>query len=271
MLRSANTDNQKSISVPVSEEKVSSELSAKLHSDLWTLDDRLGYSLYAKAIVEFLCHKETKPPLTIGILAPWGQGKTTLMHLIMKGLQDKRGSKDLIQQQMKDKKSITLGDLFAMLDSGTKPAVQKITNPTVWFNAWKYQTCEQLWAGLAHSIISQLVDKLPNQIEREKFWLHLQMKRIDVTAIRRDIHRLIFEKLVIWLIIYFLIGVAGIVFLFMNPQEWYIQAFSAVPFLGSFIHWACLRQNELKKVVEGKFEKYVSQPNYESKMGYFYR
>jgi hypothetical protein len=266
-----NIDNEKSIPLPLAEKKVSEELTAKLHSDLWTLDDRLGYSLYAKAIVEFLSHKETKPPLTVGIIAPWGQGKTTLMRLIMKGLQDKREYRDLIQQQKKNWKSITLGKLIAMLDNGTKPVVQKITNPTVWFNAWKYQTCEQLWAGLAHSIISQLVDKLPDQMEREKFWLHLQMKRIDVTAIRRDIHRLIFEKLVIWLIFYLLIGVAGIVFFLMHPQVWYIQIFSTIPFLGTIVHWLCLRQHELKKKVEGKFEKYISQPDYETKMGYFYQ
>jgi hypothetical protein len=60
---------------------------AYLHSDRWTLDDQLNYSLYAEAIAEFIRHGDTKPPLAIGILAPWGQGKTTLMKLIQHQLQ----------------------------------------------------------------------------------------------------------------------------------------------------------------------------------------
>ena len=65
---------------------------------------------------------------------------------------------------------------------------------TVWFNAWKFQSSEQVWAGLAHCIISQLVDQIDNQLEREKFWLALQAERLDFNKVRQDVHRAIFER-----------------------------------------------------------------------------
>ena len=44
-------------------------------SDYWTVGDQLGYASYAEAIAEFIQHEDTRPPLTIGIKAPWGRGR----------------------------------------------------------------------------------------------------------------------------------------------------------------------------------------------------
>jgi len=54
----------------------------RVDSDLWSEDDRLGYEAYARTIASLITHKETKPPLAIGIKAPWGAGKTTLMKRV---------------------------------------------------------------------------------------------------------------------------------------------------------------------------------------------
>jgi hypothetical protein len=51
-------------------------------SDYWTVGDQLGYASYADAIAEFIQHEDTRPPLTIGIKAPWGAGKTSLMRMV---------------------------------------------------------------------------------------------------------------------------------------------------------------------------------------------
>lgn len=58
----------------------------RLATDRWTTEDRLGYEGYAKAIYSFLTHRDTVPPLTIGIQAPWGGGKTSLMRMIQREL-----------------------------------------------------------------------------------------------------------------------------------------------------------------------------------------
>jgi hypothetical protein len=51
-------------------------------SDYWTVGDQLGYASYADAIAEFIQHEDTRPPLTIGIKAPWGAGKISLMRMV---------------------------------------------------------------------------------------------------------------------------------------------------------------------------------------------
>ena len=52
------------------------------HRDRWAHEDALGYELYAEAIAEFVRNESTRPPLVVGIQAPWGQGKTTLMRMV---------------------------------------------------------------------------------------------------------------------------------------------------------------------------------------------
>jgi len=72
------------------------------------------------------------------------------------------------------------------LDTGSDPKVSEATDDkkpasrhrwTVWFNAWKYETSEQLWAGLVDAIVTQITDRLrPDQ--RELFLLRLNLARL---------------------------------------------------------------------------------------------
>jgi len=70
------------------------------------------------------------------------------------------------------------------------PAARRLT---VWFNAWKYQETNQVWAGLADAIIRQIADRLP-PIERERFWLRLHLRRIDADKVRQAIYDRIFAR-----------------------------------------------------------------------------
>ena len=76
-----------------------------------------------------------------------------------------------------------------------------------------FKVCEQVWAGLAHAIISQLVEQIPDPVEREKFWLALQYDRLDFNAIRSDIHRVIFERIFPKIIGCAVVGVVGLLLL----------------------------------------------------------
>jgi KAP family P-loop domain len=60
--------------------------STTVSSDLSTDEDQLEYALYADAIASFVRDERTRAPLTIGIKAPWGAGKTSLMKMIRKRL-----------------------------------------------------------------------------------------------------------------------------------------------------------------------------------------
>lgn len=57
---------------------------------------------------------------------------------------------------------------------------------TVWFNAWKYESTEQVWAGLADCIMRQVTGRM-SVIRRQRFWLQLQLSRLDTESLQRRI------------------------------------------------------------------------------------
>ena len=202
----------------------------QLASDIWTTEDRLDYQLYADAIAAFLRHRETKPPLTIGIKGPWGAGKTSLMRMVQKKLDpvNDSGKRTEIRLTPGSRKRLWLakspprerpeeapvrnlevlrqtrhpvtpdGDTDSRLRTEPLDASGAVDSadwrPTVWFNAWMYQSGEQIWAGLAHEIISQLTSRLASG-DQQRFWLKLNLARLDREAIRRRGYRILIERL----------------------------------------------------------------------------
>lgn len=67
------------------------------------------------------------------------------------------------------------------------PSASRDSMLTIWFNAWKYESSEQVWAGLVDAIVSQISDRLPVR-EREAFLLRLHLSRIDDGIVRRKIY-----------------------------------------------------------------------------------
>jgi hypothetical protein len=91
--------------------------------------------------------------------------------------------------------------------------------PTVWFNPWMYQTGEQVWAGLAYEIITQVTERM-SRGEQEHFWLHLNLKRVDEQAVRRKIYGLVLNRGVRWMISGLGVLLAGIVVLALGYVGW---------------------------------------------------
>jgi len=169
------------------------QIAMTLHNDVANAEDRLGYDSYAEAIAGFLSHVQTPPPLSISIQAPWGVGKSTLMKLIRKRLDPDLpcDGGEAATASPSWSSRLTLRSVLQMLDRERSfdvvTAAQSASLWTVWFNAWKYETSEQIWAGLVDSIVSQIGERLPT-IEREKFLLRLQLARIDDGVVRRKIY-----------------------------------------------------------------------------------
>ena len=270
----------------------SAPVATYLHSDQWTDQDALGRELYAKAIAEFIYHKNTSPPLTVGILAPWGQGKTSLMRLIEKQLREKaRGRTEAtetadVQTPSADQDAperTTLGKLEEWLKDAASPSVEPLESPIVWFNAWKYQSSEQIWAGLADSIITQLVAAIPNEEDRDRFWLALQAKRLDTEEISRDIRRLTLQRFIPkslrWspLVAGGLFALVGGAIAVPAWSELWGSVAGGGGFVGTVIaglmNWRGWRESKTQvreQAVDGKFNSYLSRPDYESKQGYFH-
>lgn len=249
------------------------------HSDHFAQKDELGYAQYAKVIAEFILHKQTTPPLTVAVLAPWGQGKTSLMHYLKQEIesesQEQRDNEKAKQEPallvQNEEQIIKLKQVKEWIEKGsTSLRSRNLPYPTVWFNAWKYQNSEQVWASLAQTIIKQLSEQLPNQWEREKFWLELQLCRIDRQAVQRDLHKLFIERFLPSLLVIILITALAVVLAVIYCTNQNIaRYFSLSGGVSAIASWFWAKREVLDKAVEGTFEKYLRQPDYKSKAGYF--
>ncbi|TLF66853.1 serine protease [Nocardia asteroides NBRC 15531] len=222
----------------------------RLARDFWTTEDELEHAPYANAIASFIQHDATQPPLTIGVKAPWGAGKTSLMRMVQKRLDpgvgedpfglsppgsrtprpiqlDPRSRAVLMEKADPDQQRSWFHRGKQSAAARTQPvnireALSQAEEPlaaaepipllraeqlgqtsgldprdwraTVWFNPWMYQSGEQIWSGLAHEIITQVTARLPVG-DRERFWLKLNLARMDRGAVRRRVYRTVLERL----------------------------------------------------------------------------
>jgi len=178
-----------------------------LVSDIWTVEDTLGYRSFAEAVAEFIRHRETVPPLTIGVRAPWGAGKTSVMRMIRDALDpasddgQARRPITITSDQDDDGRAPRVSTILRKAKGRAKPAhfradMDADQRITVWFNPWMYQTGEQIWAGLAKEIITQVTERMDAE-QREAFWLEMSLRRLDREAIRRAVYRVLLRRLVL--------------------------------------------------------------------------
>jgi len=99
-------------------------ISIQTLEDRDTDKDKLGFDPYVKAIARFLTSENTKPPLVLSVEGEWGSGKTSFMRLLNKQLKNQ-------------------GNQF-----------------TIWFNPWRHDKEEALWAAFALSFVQQLTEPL---------------------------------------------------------------------------------------------------------------
>jgi hypothetical protein len=176
-----------------------SQIAATLINDLATAEDGLGYNRYARAIARFLTHPNTRGPVSVSIQAPWGAGKSSLMRLIRRILDrdevervERIARTGVIDRSSATVDRLTLGTVISFLNRRRSGDVKRRSAPsdqrwTIWFNAWKYESSDQVWAGLVDAIVSQVADRL-GPIDREMFLLKLNLARIDDNAVRRKIY-----------------------------------------------------------------------------------
>ncbi len=172
--------------------------STHVSRDRWTTIDSLDHFPYAYAIYRFLTDGATQPPLAISIQAPWGGGKTSLMRMIQAQLDPEAAERaeSIKKHDKQDAPRATVANVENEIKKGgalTNFAIpQKHENAkrrvTVWFNTWKYESTEQVWAGLADAIVQQVGERL-GPVKRELFWFKLHLRRLDAARVRQRILR----------------------------------------------------------------------------------
>lgn len=252
------------------------EIGKTLLNDVAAEDDRLGYDSYAEAIKDFLTHATTPPPLSISIQAPWGVGKSSLMQQIRNKL-DPKSEREKQKSKATDVGSkMTLRQTLAFMDRNLHLQEPLPASSgrlwTVWFNAWKYDTTEQVWAGLVDAIVTQISARL-SPLDRELFLLRLQLARIDDGVVRRKIYERVvtiwWGKVKGWA----MAGAAAIVSLFgasawLSESQLKVVGFSplvlAIYLLGTYRTTSKKTQDEPASF---SLAEYLKVPDYDQKLG----
>jgi hypothetical protein len=243
-----------------------------MYSDLYASTDLLNYETYASIIARLITTDFCKPPFNVSILAPWGKGKTTLMRFIQKKISTKKVQEKIV----KERPVSTLSTLLNWLDNTETlfSSFKKLDHPVIWFNAWKFQKNEQIWAGLADEIIRQLAEQL-DSVNREKFWLKLNIKRVDRDKLKRELLFKLVQKCLVPL----LYSISGFLLSYWLKSEDISQYLNpGIMLASSFVNAIPVLVGlslAVKKVIAGYKEpaelevgKYVLQPEYRQKMGY---
>jgi hypothetical protein len=106
------------------ETKVPEENGA-MWSDKETDQDCLGFAANVEVLAR-CCTNDALSPLTLGIFGLWGSGKTGLMKMLKKRIEETNASERVL---------------------------------TLWFNAWRYEGRDEAQSALIHAIVRRISDK----------------------------------------------------------------------------------------------------------------
>jgi hypothetical protein len=192
--------------------------------------------------------------------------------------------------------SIGIGDVLNILDAWKKSAVTSVdtnlevsadvqkTCVTVWFNAWKYEGTNQVWAGLADSIISQITRRMPLG-EREAFFLKLRLARIDADKIRSRIYERIYRvafqnvlpRMFAWTCLAVTSLLTGLVGMASHQTQFgWIGAMATTIFTVIGFSDSSLTYNSAKKAISEEkatatLSDFVTMPSYETEIGFLHK
>jgi KAP family P-loop domain len=248
--------------------------STAITTDAWTDRDQLEHELYADAIAKFVLDAKTKAPLTIGIKAPWGAGKTSLMRMIRKRLDPEapngrrpvlQGPRLTIWQVLRNTWRHTPAEAASELEP--EPPEPTARRTTIWFNAWKYQSSEQLWAGLAHAILSQASDRMP-PLARDRLWASLQVRRVKLPELRRSFYRYLAVRLLPYALVVPLVAIGVLLAWMVDPSLLRGASIAGAILTGVTAAAGIVRSatDEVTKAVPDL----VEEPDYESRLGFLH-
>lgn len=237
--------------------------------------DLLGFSIYAEALADFIGSERTEKPLTIAIDAPWGTGKTTLMRMIRDRLAWKRGD----TKQEKDATGGTgspplMRRIRHRLARKPEDAKQERAFLTVWFNAWRYDEEETLWAALVLALLDQIRQQLTSS-ERRKLWLQLNRRRIDLGRVLKSVLQALGYSLVVipfvlvlFLVLRSLLGqqVQTFVTKIWDDNPGAVLGGAGLVTLVVSLFRDLLRG--LKRPFDLRIDEYLQEPNYRERIGF---
>jgi KAP family P-loop domain/Clp amino terminal domain, pathogenicity island component len=123
------------------------DLNPRAIADQPTSQDSLNLKPLVDGLYSLLDSRDTRLPLAIAVTAPWGEGKSSVM--------------------------LQLERRLTKPPQGVEPYRRW---HTVWFEAWKYEQSERLWAALAKAVYEQPQRRM-NAFRRVLFRIRVERRR----------------------------------------------------------------------------------------------
>ena len=147
---------------------------------------------------------------------------------------------------------------------------------TVWFNAWKYESTNQVWAGMADAIIKQVGDRL-GPVRREAFFFRLHLRRIDLSKVRNRITDNLLSSLIgsfsRWLWLY---GIVPVLFFALHwartrtlEMPWKFAAI--IGLLIAVFQFLVVKRKSDNEPAEFAVGELVQAPDYNSNLGFVHQ
>lgn len=221
--------------------------------------DTLGFKPYYRAVAMFLRHKRTTPPFTMSIDGEWGCGKSSFMRQLQYELENPE----------------TLTDQATWVNGKPNLPVGWKKPITIWFNPWRHDKDESLWAAFALTCLRQIPKHLGTRGRQVAYWRRMWRRLRKPGA---------FEG-VLKTVVKYVVAAAACVALFVYGDDWAAMLatgdkdqidFITKTFGGTAIGAALLAAVRLWKIVEpvvkepiaSDLAKHLQAPDYASRVAY---
>jgi len=244
-------------------------------NDVAAKNDTLGFKPYSDGLLNFLLSKDTAPPLTVSIEGEWGEGKTSFMYQMKRKIDESSAPKTITEK----------AKYFLRRKNKSK---NKESYLTIWFQPWKYEKEEALWAVFALEFMRQVKGQM-NILKRPFAWLTFIVMRIKGSDSKFDILKNLLIRLVLF-VLFILIGVTiyeiglpkldPLIKVISNSKEWgwltevskivdnsYFTGHLILYIVSMLIFYFSI-SNFLVKNLKGNLKKYLSYTEHTGKMPY---
>jgi CheY-like chemotaxis protein len=244
-------------------------------NDQATTTDDLGFRPYVMALAQFLTNKNTMPPIVLSIEGEWGSGKSSFMLQLEKVLYEVR-------------KKASYSGIIGFIKIFFRPWKWRQKPLSLWFNAWRHDQEEALWATFALQFIRQISSQ---RFFLRRWWGHLLLflKRFSWSDGWIDLLRIIF-----FIAIVFGIVVSIPIFAYLKKSDLILEVSNLSKWLsdketwqdiikwgigaGGFTAYAALILSLLLKFkkffgnpLEIDLKQYIQSPDYEERVSFIER
>jgi len=246
-------------------------MAQELCNDQPSAIDHFGHEPLVRALAEFISTPGTKPPLVIGIDAPWGAGKSSVMKMLQNRL--KPGTEDRVEDQARKRsRPLNWNDIADLQrlakrepeEKGDGTGAPKRVFETVYFNAWRHGSGERLTASLVNAVIQFVTAS-----RGSTFWVRLNLNRIDTDEIKQQLFTKFIAATVPRLVGLVGLGAVAVIGLLLIPvvDGWWGEGTILSALVGYGVFFRLIWKKFKDSPLELGVEKYFRVPDYNALMG----